>query len=189
MKPNLKLNHLKFKRLCPPTLMANNVGSFKRDRSLMMSHCHSHCDLRDTVLHYFFREKKEHTMTAELILSPSSMILLNKFPRNTRNLNLNPYDSGIKKKVWYLTSGGNKCNIDQPKVNEFIINEFVHELKEEDYDLWKNSREKWRKCISVTGSLRGQEQVRPIDKLDEACTNADDRMMLVQHRSGDRVMS
>ena len=128
--------------------MANNVGSFWRDRSLMMSHCHSHCDLWDTVLHYFFREKKEHTMTAELILSPSSMILLNKFPRNTRNLNLNPYDSGIKKKVWYSTSGGNKCNIDQPKVNEFIINEFVHELKEEDYDLWKNSREKWRKCIS-----------------------------------------
>jgi len=31
--------------------------------------------------------------------------------------------------------------------------------------------------------------VRPIDKLDEACTNADDRMMLVQHRSSDRVMS
>ena len=37
---------------------------------------------------------------------------------------------------------------------------------------------KWRKCLSVTGSLRGQAQVRPIDKLDEACTNADDRMML-----------
>jgi len=27
------------------------------------------------------------------------------------------------------------------------------------------------------------------DKLDEACTNADDRMMLVKHCSGDRVMS
>jgi len=53
----------------------------------------------------------------------------------------------------------------------------------------ENSREKWRKCISVTGSLLGQAQVRPIDKLDEACTNADDWMMLVQHRSGDRVMS
>jgi len=50
-------------------------------------------------------------------------------------------------------------------------------------------REKWRKCISVTGSLCGQAQVRPIDKLDEACTNADDRMMLVQHRGGDRGMS
>jgi len=50
-------------------------------------------------------------------------------------------------------------------------------------------REKWRKCIFVTGSLRGQVQVRPIDTLDEACTNADDEMMLVQHRSGDRVMS
>jgi len=53
---------------------------------------------------------------------------------------------------------------------------------------WLNLREKWRKCFSVTGKLRGQAQVRPIDKLDEACTNADDRMMLVQHRSGDRVM-
>jgi len=52
-----------------------------------------------------------------------------------------------------------------------------------------NSREKWRKCISVTGSLRGQAQVRPVDKLDEACTKADDWMMLVQHCSADRVMS
>ena len=39
------------------------------------------------------------------------------------------------------------------------------------------------------GSPRGQAQVRPIDKLDEACTNADDRMMLVHHCSADRVMS
>jgi len=31
--------------------------------------------------------------------------------------------------------------------------------------------------------------MRPIDKLDEACTNADDQMMLVQHLSGDHVMS
>jgi len=30
------------------------------------------------------------------------------------------------------------------------------------------------------GELRGQAQVRPIDKLDEACTNADDSMMLVR---------
>jgi len=42
---------------------------------------------------------------------------------------------------------------------------------------------------SVTGKLRGQARVRQIDKLDQACTNADDWMMLVQHRSGDRVMS
>jgi len=55
--------------------------------------------------------------------------------------------------------------------------------------LQSNSREKWQKCTSVTGSLRGQAQVRPINKLDEACTNADDQMMLVQHRIGDRVMS
>jgi len=35
----------------------------------------------------------------------------------------------------------------------------------------------------------GQVRARPIDKLDEACTNADDQMILVQHHSGDRVMS
>jgi len=52
-----------------------------------------------------------------------------------------------------------------------------------------NSREKWRKQISVMGELRGQVRVRPIDKLDETCTNKDDRMMLVRHRSGDCVMS
>ena len=32
--------------------------------------------------------------------------------------------------------------------------------------------------------VRGQARVRIKDKLDEACTNADDRMMLVRHRSG-----
>jgi len=52
-----------------------------------------------------------------------------------------------------------------------------------------NSCEKWRKQISVMSELRGQARVQPIDKLDEACTNADDRMMLVRHRSGNRVMS
>ena len=35
----------------------------------------------------------------------------------------------------------------------------------------------------------GQARAQIIDKLDEACTNGDDRMMLVQHSSGDRVMS
>jgi len=49
--------------------------------------------------------------------------------------------------------------------------------------------EKTRAKNGENAFLRGQAQVRPIDKLDEACTNADDRMMLVQHRSGDRVMS
>jgi len=63
----------------------------------------------------------------------------------------------------------------------------VKEHERERYD-FENTREKWRKCISGTGNLCGHAQVRPIDKLDEACTNADDRMMLVQHRSGDRVM-
>ena len=32
-------------------------------------------------------------------------------------------------------------------------------------------------------------RVRTIDKLDEACTNTDDRMMLVRHHSSDCVMS
>jgi len=53
----------------------------------------------------------------------------------------------------------------------------------------KNSRQKWRIYIFVIGELRSQARVRPIDELDEACTNADDRKMLVQHRSSDRVMS
>jgi len=41
----------------------------------------------------------------------------------------------------------------------------------------------------VEGELHGQTRVRLIDKLDEACTNADDQMMLVRHCSGDRMMS
>jgi len=32
-------------------------------------------------------------------------------------------------------------------------------------------------------------RVLPIVKLDKTCTNADDRMILVRHRSGDRVTS
>jgi len=43
--------------------------------------------------------------------------------------------------------------------------------------------------LFVEVELRGQARVRLIDKLDEACTNADDQMMLVRHRSGNRVMS
>jgi len=34
-----------------------------------------------------------------------------------------------------------------------------------------------------------QAWVRPMDEVDEACTNTDDRMMLVKHHSGDRVVS
>jgi len=41
----------------------------------------------------------------------------------------------------------------------------------------------------VEDEVHGQAQVRTIDKLDEACTNADDRMMIRRHRSGDCVMS
>jgi len=41
----------------------------------------------------------------------------------------------------------------------------------------------------VEGEIRVQARVWTIDELDEARTNADDQMMLVQHYSGDRVMS
>jgi len=41
----------------------------------------------------------------------------------------------------------------------------------------------------VQGEIRGHARVWTIDKLDEARTNADDQMMLVQHYSGDHVMS
>ena len=40
----------------------------------------------------------------------------------------------------------------------------------------------------VEDEVRGQARVRTIDKLDEACTNADDRMMRMQHISGDHIM-
>ena len=38
----------------------------------------------------------------------------------------------------------------------------------------EKSRENWRKYISVMGKLRGQAQMRPMDNLHKACTNADD---------------
>jgi len=41
----------------------------------------------------------------------------------------------------------------------------------------------------VESEIRGHARVWTIDKLDEARTNADDQMMLMQHCSGDRVMS
>ena len=41
----------------------------------------------------------------------------------------------------------------------------------------------------VEGEIRSHARVWTINKLDETRTNADDQMMLVQHYSGDRVMS
>jgi len=41
----------------------------------------------------------------------------------------------------------------------------------------------------VEGEIHGHARVRTTEKLDEARTNPDDQMMLVQHYSGDRVMS
>jgi len=41
----------------------------------------------------------------------------------------------------------------------------------------------------VEGEIRGHARVWTIDKLDEARANANDQMMLVQHYSGDRVLS
>ena len=43
--------------------------------------------------------------------------------------------------------------------------------------------------IELCDEVCGQARVRTIDKLDEACHNADDQMMLVRHRSGDHFMS
>jgi len=40
----------------------------------------------------------------------------------------------------------------------------------------------------VESEIRGHVRVWTIDKLDEARTNADDLMKLMQHYSGDRVM-
>jgi len=51
------------------------------------------------------------------------------------------------------------------------------------------SSEKPAKNIVEIELFCGQARVRTIDKLDKACTNADDRKMLVRHRSGDHVMS
>jgi len=48
---------------------------------------------------------------------------------------------------------------------------------------------KWQKSIFVENELEGQAWVRNIDHLHEARTNADDWMVLVRQRSGDRVMS
>jgi len=45
------------------------------------------------------------------------------------------------------------------------------------------------KIVFVEGEIRGKARMKTIDKLDEARTNADDQMMLVQHYSGDCVMS
>jgi len=56
-------------------------------------------------------------------------------------------------------------------------------------DLHRKTRGKNGENAFLLRSLRGQAQVRPIDKLDEACTNADDRKMLAQHSGGDCVMS
>ena len=43
----------------------------------------------------------------------------------------------------------------------------------------KGPQKLWRKYNFVGDEVCGQARVRPINKLDEACTNADDRMMLV----------
>jgi len=56
-------------------------------------------------------------------------------------------------------------------------------------DILKLARKNGTNRILDEVTPRGQARVRPMDKLDEACTNADDRMMLVRYRSGDRVMS
>jgi len=63
-----------------------------------------------------------------------------------------------------------------------------------DYIRARDNIENWRKKMAeieflMKWSLVATFRVRTIDKLDAACTNADDRIMPVRHRSGDRVMS
>ena len=57
------------------------------------------------------------------------------------------------------------------------------------YVFHENPAKMAAKKIFVEGEIRGHARVWTIDKLEEARTNADDQMMLVQHYSGDRVMS
>ena len=57
--------------------------------------------------------------------------------------------------------------------------------------------QKLRETCEKNGKNRILDEVTPVatfrmrtrDNLDEACSNADDRMMIVRHRSGNRVMS
>jgi len=53
----------------------------------------------------------------------------------------------------------------------------------------KLARKDGKNMILLWMSSVATFRVRTIDKLDEACINADDRMMLARHRSSDRVMS
>jgi len=49
---------------------------------------------------------------------------------------------------------------------------------------YSNSRENGKNAFVWRVASVVKRRVRPIDKLDEACTNVPDRMMLVRHRSG-----
>jgi len=77
-----------------------------------------------------------------------------------------------------------------------LISELIYSLNQKDSELRfvenelniKSPRKPWRKQNFVEEEVRGQARVRTIDKLDEACTNADDRMMLVRHRSSECVV-
>jgi len=55
--------------------------------------------------------------------------------------------------------------------------------------IYRKPRKNGCEFFFVEGEIRGHARVSTIDKLDEARTNADGQMMLVQQYSGDRVMS
>ena len=48
---------------------------------------------------------------------------------------------------------------------------------------------KWPKLKFFGNDVSSRAASATMDKLNEACTNADDSMMLVRHRGGDRVMN
>jgi len=69
-----------------------------------------------------------------------------------------------------------------PKHGEFSIHS-------SQFDMKSLRRKTWWKYNFVEDEVSGQARVQHINNLDEACTNADDRIMIVQYRSGDCVMS
>ena len=72
------------------------------------------------------------------------------------------------------------------KDSQPYLNEVISEKSFADSD---GARKNSENGISQEASTVATFRVRTIDKMDEACTNADDRMTLVRHCSGERFMS
>ena len=78
---------------------------------------------------------------------------------------------------------------DEVLFNKEVESEYQKVEDQMSEDDEKPPRKPWQKNNFVEGKLRGQARAQLIHKLNEACTNADDRTMLVRHRSSDCVMS